>query len=437
MKKDLVAVILAGGEGKRFWPLSTSKVLFPFFGKPLIEYSVKQVMPKEVIRIIVVTNSNNDEAVRRFQFAVPHMSVIQKQPHGMADALLSAEGKLNDCSLLVINGDDVYDRSVYTSVIRLAEKTGAFGVIPGWKTEKHMPLGYLALDGNRIKEIVEKPDQGKEPSQYVELLGHYISDSNLLFVELRKTRSDQDDVYERALSILMKENRFEMHVHNGGFAGLKYPWHVLDVMGELFKRMKPHQSNNVDVRSSVTIEGSVFIEDNVKIFEHSKIVGPAYIGRDTIIGNNTIIRQSHIGSGCVIGFNSDITRSYIGDNCWLHSNYIGDSVLEGDISMGAGSVLANLRLDEGEISSDARGERVKTHRTKLGAIIGRNVRIGVNTSIMPGVKIGSGSFVGAGVILDKDLPDGKFCIGKSDYSVLDNTKKPGLHNRNEFRNTFS
>lgn len=76
---------------------------------------------------------------------------------------------------------------------------------------------------------------------------------------------------------------------------------------------------------------------------------------------------------------------------------------------------------------------MNTQRTKFGAVIGRDVRIGVNASIMPGVKIGKGSFVGAGVTLDKDLLNNKFCMGKTEYIVMDNTRNIGKNTRDEFR----
>jgi bifunctional UDP-N-acetylglucosamine pyrophosphorylase/glucosamine-1-phosphate N-acetyltransferase len=168
----------------------------------------------------------------------------------------------------------------------------------------------------------------------------------------------------------------------------------------------------------------VYLEDNIKIFENTKIVGPCYIGKNTIIGNNTIIRGSHIGADSVVGFNCDVTRSYIGDNCWFHSNYIGDSVLENNISMGGGSSLANLRLDDGEIGVSG--------RRKLGAMIGVGVRIGVNASVMPGVNIGKNSFVGAGVVLDKNLPDNSFCIARPGYTISKNYKTAPI-SRDDFR----
>ncbi len=177
---------------------------------------------------------------------------------------------------------------------------------------------------------------------------------------------------------------------------------------------------------------AVYIDDDVKIFEYTKIVGPTYIGKGSVIGNNNIIRNSYIGMGCVTGFSTDITRSYIGDNCWFHTNYIGDSVLVGNVSMGSGAKLANLRLDDGEIYSTVAGEKIATGRKKLGALIGSGVRIGVNTSIMPGVKIGKGSFIGSQVMLDKDLPDNSYCIVKHEYTIARNNSSAS-EKRDEFK----
>jgi bifunctional UDP-N-acetylglucosamine pyrophosphorylase/glucosamine-1-phosphate N-acetyltransferase len=103
-------------------------------------------------------------------------------------------------------------------------------------------------------------------------------------------------------------------------------------------------------------------------------------------------------------------------------------VLENNVSMGGGAKLANLRLDDGEISG--------TGRNKLGAMIGQGVRIGINASIMPGVKIGKNSFVGSGVILDRDLPEDSFCVAKSAYTVTKNRAQAST-SREEFKKKIS
>ena len=422
MKNELVAVILAGGEGKRFWPFTTDKNLFPFFGKTFFEHAVAHSLPKEVSRIVVIANNGNAPFFRTFKFSVPHDVVVQASAQGMADAVLAASVKFQGASLLIVIADVLEDGSVYQRIVQRGLSERVFGVIAGWKPATYYPGGYLALKGNKILGIHEKPGQGNEPSQYVNISGHFIADSSKLIAEIARTQSSEDDVYEKALTSLMQSEEFLIEPYDGLISSLKYPWHILDVMDILFEDLPSHQGKNVEIRKNVIVEGNVVFGDNVKVFENTKIVGPCYIGESTIIGNNNMIRQSHIGAGCVTGFNTDITRSYIGDHCWFHSNYVGDSVIEGDVSMGSGNVLANLRLDEGEIFSVVGGQRLDTMRTKLGAVIGKHVRIGVNTSIMPGVKIGSNSMVGAGLMIDRDIPEGSFVAGGTSKTITKNTR---------------
>ena len=433
MKRELVALVLAVGVGNRFFPFTTDKILFPWFGKPFAQYSIFDGFPEEVTKVVLVTNSQNHETLSAFHFRVPHVTVLQRNPLGMADAILSAVSEIQDCSLLIINGDDVSDPPVFSKVIARAKKSRAFGVIPATKVTRNVPMGYLEIAHGRVIRIVEKPSAGNEPSDMIDMLGHYIEDSTILIHELQMNSSSADDTYEKTISSLMGKYDFVYEEHVGSFASLKYPWHVLDVNEILLSRLNNHRGKNVEIKSNVVIEGNVYIDEGVKIFENTKIVGPCYIGKDTIIGNNNIIRQSHIGAHSVTGFNTDITRSYVGDHCWFHSNYIGDSVLEENVSLGSGAVLANLRLDDGDISSTVRTERVTTGRNKLGVLVGKHVRIGVNASIMPGIKVGMNSFIGSGVILDKDLPEESYCVAKEAYTTTRNRTTVEQSDRSKFK----
>ncbi|MGB9707169.1 MAG: DapH/DapD/GlmU-related protein, partial [Microgenomates group bacterium] len=49
-----------------------------------------------------------------------------------------------------------------------------------------------------------------------------------------------------------------------------------------------------------------------------------------------------------------------------------------------------------------------TQRQKLGAIIGENCRIGVNATLLPGIKIGKSTFIGPGEVIRDDVSDNKF-----------------------------
>jgi bifunctional UDP-N-acetylglucosamine pyrophosphorylase/glucosamine-1-phosphate N-acetyltransferase len=126
-----------------------------------------------------------------------------------------------------------------------------------------------------------------------------------------------------------------------------------------------------------------------------------------------------------------VARSYLGDGVWTHTNYIGDSVIGNDVSFGAGTVTGNLRLDEKEISvtiskkwnGKTTEEKIPTGLTKLGLITGDHTRVGVNTSFMPGVKVGSNSFVGAGITVAQDVPAGSFVTGDWKLKVRPNREK--------------
>lgn len=431
--KSLTVLVLAGGSGSRFWPLSGDKLLWQFGNTRLFQRTVIESLPKNADKIIVVTNEINEPMLKDLSYPAPVVFVRQPSAQGMADAILVAKEHLQDTSLFLMIADDWFTRDLPQQILNTAKQHNAFAIIPGWKTEAYFPGGYLELDGNRIVAVREKPGKGNEPSNYVNISGHYISETKRLLELLQSITSEHDDVYEQAVSQLMKEQSFILHEYLGPFASIKYPWHVLSVMDLFLSELSEYRGTNVQIKANVTIEGPVYIGNNVKIMEYSKIVGPCYIGDNTIIGNNNVIRLSMIGNNCVTGFSTDITRSYIGNDCWFHTNYIGDSVLEDNVSMGSGTVLANLRLDEGEIFSTVKEKRISTYRNKLGAMIGSRVRLGVNVSTMPGVKIGSDSFVGAGLTLPVDIPNSSFVKAKTELLVESNSGTVST-NRDQFKN---
>ncbi len=425
MKKALTAVVLAAGIGKRFWPFTTDKSIFPMLGEPIIFRTITKLSEVGFTRIVIVTNTVNDAEIRGLHFpSIEIFTVVQKTPGGMGEALLAANPLIAGHPILIVNAEDVVEDTLYEMVSKEIKKGDAY--VAAKQVDEYFDGGYLQMSQNKLLKIIEKPGAGKEPSNLINLVFHFFPNADHLIERISSVTTSRDDQYERALDQYAKAFPVSVIAYDGFWSPIKYPWHVLDVHEYLLKEnLKPGKGRGVQIRNNVSIEGSVYIGNNVRIFENTKIVGPAYIGDNSIIGNNNIIRESYIGENCVTGFNTDITRSYIGAGCWFHSNYIGDSILEGNVSMGSGSVLANLRLDEGKIFSSVRDIKMPTHRTKLGAMIGKDVRIGVNTSIMPGIKVGSNSCIGAGIVLDTDLPENSFCTAKVSYEIKKNTKKIG------------
>lgn len=422
--KDILCLLLGAGDSSRLWPLS-DKHFIPFLGKPLIYHSISQLFRWGVRNFVIVVNNDNKPNFQIVKSAFPQASislVSQTKKKGMAGAVLSAKSLIVGKEVLVVGPSDVFEDSLPSQLTKL-RASHPDGIITGMTMENYFPGGYLKVKEGHVTSIVEKPKPNQLPSNIITFVFDYFKDGGILTEALEKVEEGRDDSFEQGLDWLVKNGRVVKFLHYKGFFGyLKYPWHVLNISAYYLDKVTEKKEKGVAVDTSSVISGKVYLGEGVRVLENAKIVGPTYIGRGTVVGNNVLIRKSLIGENCVIGNGSEIVRSHIGSNCWFHTNYVGDSVVANNVSMGSGTVLANFRLDEESIKSKVAEDLIDTGKAKLGAIIGENVRIGVNASIMPGIKIGKGSFVGAGVVLDKDLPDDKYCILNSNgYTVKNNT----------------
>lgn len=423
-------IILAAGEGKRMWPITRDKLLLPFLGKPLFYHvleKVTQAIPGE--EVLLITNPHNKKALSQIaqDLGVDVQTVVQDEPKGMADAILTAKELING-EVLIINGDDLFDAEVYQNVVKVA-KDGAEAVFAGKEVDKYFPGGYFKLEGDKITGLVEKPGDGKQPSNVWKLVVDFFRNGEELILAIESVSSSDDDIYEVAIDHLFQKGlKAKLAKYSGPSLAIKYPWHILDATAYFLSNIEQQISSGAKVSEKAIITGSVVIEEGARVFEGTVIKGPCYIGKNVIVGNNSMVRESILEEGCVTGFNSDITRSYIGANSWFHTNYIGDSVIEGDFGMGSGAVLANLRLDNHTI----RVGEVDSGRDKLGLIAGKGSRVGVNASTMPGARIGYNSLVGPGVVLYGDVKENTKIIVKQE--LQESQHSPALTSYDQFRN---
>jgi len=419
------AVFLCGGRGNRMFPITEDKFLLDFLEKPLLEHQIKIACEAGLSHFVIIGNSENIARIEQITKKIPGIKVdlaIQKKSVGIADALKSAEPFLHE-QLLVINPNDVFSSSAYTKIITEAEKASASSYILGYQVQKYFPGGYLQVNSqNELIQIVEKPNPGEEPSNLVNILIHCHNNPEELLHYIETAQTTRDDVYECALDNMVKQGRkIKVVLYNDFWAPIKYPWHIFKIMEYFLDNAHPYIASSARISEKANIEGKVILSDNVKVLENAVIRGPVYIGANSIIGNSALVRDySHIGSNSVIGYSTEVKHSYIGDNCWFHSNYIGDSIVDDNCSLGAGTVLANFRLDEGNIQIKVGDSLVDTGYDKLGAFVGRGCRIGVNASLMPGVRVGPDSFVGPQLCLRQDLGANKVALLESRYQVEDN-----------------
>ncbi len=140
---------------------------------------------------------------------------------------------------------------------------------------------------------------------------------------------------------------------------------------------------------------NVIFERNVLVFHPENI----RIGNNVYIGHNTILKGYHKNK-MVIGENS-----WLGQNCFLHSAgglYIGEAV-------GIGPCVKIITSEHDTENPDI---SVLYNRISFKSVtIESGVDIGVGTTILPGVKIGKNAVVGAGAVVNADLPPYSISVG--------------------------
>lgn len=398
MRKVKNIVILAGGDGDRFWPVK-EKMLTSFLGRPYILHIMESVKRYAETLFIVVneTNKKNIEEIAGSDAQI----IIQKQLTGMAGAILSCKGLVTGRT--VILGNDLFDFSI---IPKLFEKDFNM-VLLAKKVADYFPGGYLQLAGDKIIAIQEKPSPDKAPSDMVRLVADYIKDIDAFVSTIVQMKGETDHTYEQALTWTIRNKNVSYCIYTDYWYTLKYPWHLLSLM--TFYLSTLHSSfidSTAQISKTAVISGNVHVGKHVKVGNFVNISGPVFIGEGSSIGDHTLLRNSQIGKNCLIGSGCEVARSYLSDEVMLHRNYIGDSILGQNVLMGAGAVTANFRFDRKEIFSYVHEEKVNSHMNKLGAIIGSNSKVGVNTTLFPGIKIGQDCLVGPGEKVQQDIKDG-------------------------------
>lgn len=427
-------LLLLAGQSKRFWPLQ-EKSLFPVCGKTLLEIQVSNLQAAGIKEIILVGGHHNLEQAK---VLCPDLHIIEQEDLslGMRGALLSALPSTGKEAVMVVGGNDVVEPEAYKTLMEAAVKKGTDGALLAKRVTTYFPGGYLKLNGERIETIVEKPGAGKEPSDLVTIVAHVHNNPEELLTELQKTRPSRDDGYEQALATLFQSKTYRAVPYEGPWLPVKYPWHLLALLQhELKKIQKPAIHPTAVVHPTAVIDGNVILEEGVRVFAHATIVGPCFIGKRSIVANNALVRGSSVGQDSVVGYSTEIKASILGNHVWTHMTYIGDSVIGQNVSFGGGTLTGNLRLDEQEIASAVGEEKIPTGLTKFGCIIGDDCRLGIRLTLNPGIKIGRGTFVSSGVLVDRDIPEQRYVSMKGGEMVVreNRTAAPGIEERETYR----
>ncbi len=434
-------ILLAAGQSTRLDPIDDKNML-EFAGKSLIEHQITALKRAKIRDIAVVAGKHNIEKIESILAKQKNIVVTEQEDlkAGMAGGVLAGAKIVKHKNILVMSTNDVFDQKLFDDIIQTSKTKNIDGVIAGKDVDSYFPGGYLKFGKDKlITDIIEKPGEGKEPSKFVNLVCHVYNDFPAFIDYLKKSKAKADGKYEDALNNYIKKGKAKVLIqkYHGSWQAVKFPWDILKLMNRYLGELEPRIDKTASIAKSAIIEGDVVIGPNVKVFDNAVIQGPAYIGEGSIIATNALVRNSMIGSNCVIGFATEVGRSYLNNDVWCHSNYIGDSVIDENVSFGAGTVLGNLRFDEENVKVTIKNKRMDSGTNKFGVIIGSGTRFGINSSANPGVKIGKNCFIGGNLLVEKDIPDGKMVLLDQKIKITTNKITINADKRREMKKKLS
>lgn len=397
-------LILAAGKGERLEPITHTrpKAFVPILDVPLIMHTISMVSRyanKSEIFIII-----SEDMKDYFTKKLPDVNfLIQDTTIKGTAAALKTASKLKDDEFIVIYGDLFFGEDALKALF----STDFSNVVLGIKVKNPKDYGLISVTSDgELQKIVEKPEV-----PFTDLInGGIYKFSGDIFTYLEKIEQSPRGEYELtdAINLMALNQRIKVETYNGYWLDLGKPWQVIDANKIALDNIEESRIYG-SVEENVKIKGKVIIEEGTIVKSGTYIEGPVYIGKGAIIGPNSYVRPyTVIGHDAKVGAFVEVKESVVMEKARLpHLNYVGDSVICEDVNFGAGTLIANLRFDEAEVSMYIKGVKVNSGRKKLGAIVGGHVRTGINVSIMPGVKIGAYAWIYPNVVVKRDVKFGE------------------------------
>lgn len=356
------AVILAAGRGERLRPLTDNrpKPLLPVCNRALIDYQLLMLKRYGVDEIAVVVGYH-EKLMREH---LEGYACFRDAGTGTASALYAARDFLDE-DFVVLYGDVFYDGSLE----QLVATRDSMAVC---EVKDVSAFGAVRIEQGRLVDIVEKGGSG---SGLVNAGMYHLTPDILDIIE--HTPQSERGEYELTDSLVEygRERGVRVVPLSGYWRDIGHPWDYLDV--------------NMHVLSKIGLS----IGEDSHVWSSAVIRKPVLIGKGCTV-KSCVLEGCVLGDGCTVGEFSIVKRSVIMSSSNApHLNYVADSIMGEGCNLGAGTKIANLRFDERSVRMRIRNELVDSGRRKLGAVLGDNVKTGINVSIYPGVKIRSGAHV--------------------------------------------
>ena len=389
------AVVLAAGEGTRLRPLTRNrpKPMLPAADRPILEHVFDALIGAGIERLHVVVGYKRDRVQDHFGPTyrnVPINYVAQDKQLGSGHALLQArEAVADEEGLLVVNGDQVIERQMVADVLDAFEEDDGNATLAVTEQADVSHYGAVVMDGNRVVELVEKPDT----DDYRLLNAGVYAFAPAIFDAIEETPRVQGELaLTDTLADLIDEDALVRGVVTEElWEDATYPWDLLDVSQDLLlhgRVTEPERDERVWVADSATVHDDATLQAPVVVGPDTEVRAGADVGAYTALGRNATV-----GANAVVARSVLDTDARVGPNATLLDCVTGQGVTLGadaTVSGGPGDVRVGDTVFEDQ---------------RLGAVLADRVRAAGDVSFAPGTLVGPSAHLRTGVTVSENISE--------------------------------
>ena len=437
---------------------SLPKVLHTLAGKPMVQHVVDSATELNATGIHIVVGHGAEKVESHFA-GQPVSMVLQQEQLGTGHAVTQALPNIDPQGITLILYGDVPLVSVPSLQKLLAEVSEkSIGLMTAYPED---PNGYGRIVRDyqgRVSAIIEQKDANEDQLSIREVnTGILAAPSASLHKWLPALSNDNAQGEYYLTDIIAMAAHDNMDIRAVQPQALEETLGVNDrVQLAYLERYYQYQQavklmvngasladpERIDVRGIVTTGRDVSLDINV-VFE-----GKVELGDNIVVGPNCVLKDCRIASGTRIEAFSHIDGADIGQDCQIgpyarvrpgtqldtgaklgnfvetkkavigkgskvnHLTYIGDAEMGDGVNVGAGTITCNY-----------------DGANKFKTVMGDNVFVGSNSTLVAPLNLASGSFVGAGSVITKDSDPETLVIGRAKQVTITKWKRPVKDNK--------
>ncbi|MCW3147746.1 bifunctional UDP-N-acetylglucosamine diphosphorylase/glucosamine-1-phosphate N-acetyltransferase GlmU [Stutzerimonas stutzeri] len=448
---SLDIVILAAGQGTRMRS-SLPKVLHPVAGKSMLGHVIDTARALKP-RSIQVVIGHGAEQVRERLAGSDLNFVVQAEQLGTGHAVAQALPNLSAERVLILYGDvplieaqtlqrllaKVAAQQLALLTVELADPTGYGRIVRDTdgsvraivehkdasaeqRAIREGNTGILAVPGARLGEWLGRLSNSNAQGEYylTDVIAMAVADGLQI-----ATERAQDALEVQGANDRIQLAELERHYQQRAARRLMAEGVTLRDPARFDLRGQVSIGRDVLIDVNVVLEGKVIIEDEVQI-------GPNCVIKDSTLRCGAIVKANSHLDGTEVGEGADCgpfarlrpgsvlgAKAHVGNFVELKNATLGDGAKAGHLSyLGDAEIGARTNIGAGTITCNYDGAN------KFKTVMGEDVFIGSNSSLVAPLNLGDGATTGAGSTITEDVPAHTLGLGRGRQRNIEGWQRP-------------